>query len=203
MLRILGSPRLSLNTVGYPSPKVPSAKTIESIIPVASSLERVWCRTHYASWYPLKAKTPKSWFLNNIMALLKRGLSVTFSNHDSYNNGRESIYQVYKDLWRTKEVRDCLVARGIANTNENTRKLMSGDDTGSGTGNAQNVSDKLMADTFKSDIEVPLDTIFKNLVLFPPYGVKFRVKYVVTFPPLNEIMVAQSSQTIAGYELSN
>lgn len=94
-----------------------------------------------------------------------------------------------------------MVAKGVGN--ENTRKLMSGDDSNAGTGNAQKVSYKLMADTFNKDIKIPLDTIFKELGSFTPYGVKFWVKYVVTFPPLDEIMVAQSRQSVAAYELEN
>lgn len=143
----------------------------------------------------IRSKNTKSWFLN-IAALLKRRLTVTFSDQDTHNSKGESIYQVYKDLWKTKEVRDCLVASGIAN--ENTRKLMSGDDYGAGSGNAQKVSDNLMVDTYKNDIEIPLDTVLKNLGSFPLFSVKFRVKYVVTFPPPNKIMAVQSGQSVAG-----
>ena len=88
------------------------------------------------------------------------------------------------------------MASGIAN--ENTRKLMSGGDYGAGSGNAQKVSDNLMVDTYKNDIEIPLDTVLKNLGSFPLFSVKFRVKYVVTFPPPNKIMAVQSGQSVAG-----
>ena len=47
----------------------------------------------------------KSWFLNNISALLQRELRIKFNNRDVYHNTHESNYILYKDLWQDEK--DC------------------------------------------------------------------------------------------------
>ena len=149
----------------------------------------------------LKTKNTKSWFLNNISALLQREVRVKFNNIDVYHNTRESDFQVYKDLWQSKEDRATRVNEGI--TSENVRKLTSGDDSGSGTGSTQNVKGKFMSDTYKDEIVIPLSHIFENQGLYAPYGMDFNIDIEITLPPASDIMVAQSSQSVAGYELEN
>ena len=119
----------------------------------------------------LKNKNKKSWFLNNISALLH------------------------------KEDRATRVNEGFAS--ENVRKLMSGDDSGSGTGSTQNVKDKFLADTYKDEIVIPLGHILENQGLYGPYGVDFNIDFEITLPLASKVMVAQSSQSVAGYELEN
>ena len=70
----------------------------------------------------LKSKNTKSWFLNNISALLQRDVKVRFGKMDVYHNLQESEYLLYKDLWATEKNRKARVDEGIAN--ENTRTLI-------------------------------------------------------------------------------
>ena len=97
----------------------------------------------------LKNKNTKSWFLNNISALLQRDIKVRFGKIDIYHNSPESEFLLYKDLWQSERDRKTRV-------DENTRKLMSGDDSGPGTGTDQKVKDKVTADTYKEEIVIPV-----------------------------------------------
>ena len=149
----------------------------------------------------LKNKNTKSWFLNNIAALLQREVRIKFNNQDVYHNTRESDFLLYRDLWQSKEGFNARVDEGIAN--ENTRKLMSGDDSGSSSGSTQVVNDKLIADTYKDEIVIPLSRILENQGLFAPYGMDFNIDIEIKLPEANDIMQAQASQTVAGYELKS
>ena len=149
----------------------------------------------------LKNKNTKSCFLNNIAALLQRELRIKFNNQDVYHNTRESDSLLYKDLWQSKEDRETRVDEGIAN--ENTRKLMSGDDSGSSSGSTQVVNDKFIADTYKDEIVIPLSRIIENQGLYAPYGMDFNIDIEITLPKASDIMKVQASQSVAGYELED
>ena len=148
----------------------------------------------------LKNKNPKSWFLNNISALLQRDIKVMFGRIDIYHNSQESEFLLYKDLWQSERDRKTRVDEGIAN--ENTRKLMSGNDSGADTGTDQNVKDKVIADTYKGEIVIPVGRILENQGVFAPRAINADFEVEITFPKGEEIMVAQSSQSVAGYELT-
>ena len=92
----------------------------------------------------LKNKNTKSWFLNNISASLQRDIRVRFGKIDIYHNSQVSEFLLYKDLWQGERDRKTRVDEGIAN--KNTRKLMSGDDSGAGSGTDQKVKDKVIAE---------------------------------------------------------
>ena len=92
----------------------------------------------------IKNKNTKSWFLNNISALLQKDIRVRFGKIDVYHNSHESDFLLYKALWDSKANRKTRVDEGIAS--ENVRKLMCGDDSGASTGNDQKVKDKVIAD---------------------------------------------------------
>ena len=76
--------------------------------------------------------------------MLQDRLEVSMEGQKLYENPKESVFEVYKDLWVSEEVRQNSQQYGIANLN--TRKLISSSDDGSGTGTTQKVSDKLIAD---------------------------------------------------------
>ena len=86
------------------------------------------------------------------MALLLEDIKVRFGKIDIYHNSQESEFLLKRDLWQNERDRKTRVDEGIAN--ENTRKLMSGDDSGAGTGTDQKVKDKVIADTYKGEIVI-------------------------------------------------
>ena len=148
----------------------------------------------------LKNKNSKSWFLNNISALLQRDTKVRFGKIDIYHNSQESEFLLYKDLWQSERDRKTRVDEGIAN--ENTRKLMSGNISGAGTGTDQKVKDKVIADAYKGEILIPVGQILEDQGVFAPCDINADFEVEITFPKAEEIMVAQSSQSVAGYELT-
>ena len=86
----------------------------------------------------------KSWFKNNLSKLLQDRLEVSMEGQKIYENPKESLFEVYKDLWTSDEIRQNSHQYGVANLN--TRKLISKSDDGASSGNDQKTSDKLMAD---------------------------------------------------------
>ena len=134
------------------------------------------------------------------MALLQRDIKVRFGKIDIYHNSQESEFLLYKDLWQSERDGKTRVDEGIAN--ENTRKLMSGDDSGEGTGTDQKVKDKVIANTYKGEILIPVGRILENQGVFAPRAINADFEVEITFPKADEIMVAQSSQSVAGYELT-
>lgn len=69
-------------------------------------------------------------------------MQVRFSGETVYDCSGESMYGVYKDLYKTVSERNDMVEYGIAK--KNLRRLISGDDEGASSGNAQKVSDGLI-----------------------------------------------------------
>ena len=119
---------------------------------------------------------------------------------DIHHNSQESEFLLHKDIWQRERDRKTCVDEGIAN--ENTRKLMSGDNLGAGTGTDQTVEDKVIADTYKKEIVIPVGRILENQGVFAPRAINADFEVEITFPKGEEIMVAQSSQSVAGYELT-
>ena len=79
-----------------------------------------------------KSGNTKSWFLNNLGRLLVEKLQITVGGEVAYDNHiSENLHFVYKDLWLTDKDRGNMVDLGVMN--ENTWKLMSGDDSGDKT----------------------------------------------------------------------
>ena len=54
-----------------------------------------------------------------------------------YDNRGESIMEIYKDLWKSESKRDGMLQYGVAN--ENIKKLMSGDDSATTSGKADDI----------------------------------------------------------------
>ncbi len=84
----------------------------------------------------LENANDKSFFKNNIGRLLCEKLMVTFAGEVVYDNNRESLIMVYKNLWLSDKCRKDMSEYGIAS--ENLRKLMSGDDSTSATDKGDN-----------------------------------------------------------------
>ena len=79
----------------------------------------------------------KSRFKNNLGRLLCEGLNVQIGGEILYDNRGESLMEVYKGLWKSESKREGMLQYGVAN--ENIRKLMSGDDSATTSGKADDV----------------------------------------------------------------
>ena len=170
--------------------KVPKLGVGDCIIP--ESL-KVTCR--------LKNKNTKSRFLNNISALLQENVTVKLGNRELYHNVKENEFRLYKDLWLSESDRKTKEAEGIAS--ENTRKLMSGDDSGTGTGSTDKIEDKKISDMLKDRIEIPVGRIISGQGAFAPRALHADLDIDIRFAKGAGIMEAQSSQSIAGYKVEN
>ncbi len=84
----------------------------------------------------LENSNTKSWFKNNIGRLLCEELQVRIGSESVYDNKKESLIMVYKDLWLPDDQREDMSEYGIAG--ENLRKLMSGDDSASSSNKDDN-----------------------------------------------------------------
>ena len=144
-----------------------------------------------------KNENTKSWFLNNLGKLLVSKLKIKVGGEKAYENDSESIYRVYEDLWMTEKQRKNMIYNGIAN--ENTRKLMSKDDSADKTVS----SDALMFKIIGSKIRIKLGQILNNHGVYAPNKMNSDITYYIRLPSADDIMVAQSGQKIAGYTLEN
>ena len=145
-----------------------------------------------------KSKNTKSWFLNNLGRLLVKQLQVMVGSREAcYTNDQESLYSVYKDLWLPTDQRNNMADVGIMN--ENTGKLMSEDDSADKTV----VADKTIIDVFDGRVRIKLGKILNDHGLYAPLDAGNIIKYKLIFPKADEIMVAQTSQKVAGYTLED
>ena len=145
-----------------------------------------------------KSKNTKFWFLNNLGKLLIRQLQVWVGDQGNvYTNTMESLYTVYKDLWLPTDQRTNMSDVGIMN--ENTRKLMSKDDSADKTV----VADKTLIKVFADRIKIKLGKILNDHGLYAPLDMGNKIKYVLILPQANEIMIAQSGQEVVGYSLED
>ena len=144
--------------------------------------------------HPRKAND-KSFFKNNIGRLLCEKLLVTFTGKVVYDNNRESLIMVYKDLWLSNKCRKDMSEYGIAS--ENLRKLMSGDDSAS----ASDKYDNALFNTRGNKIKIKLGKILKDRGLLASYGLNNNIQYVISLPSASKIMVAQSRESVEGYSL--
>ena len=145
-----------------------------------------------------KSKNTKPWFLNNLGRLLVKQLQVMVGSREAcYTNVQESMYSVYKDLWLPEEQRKNMVDVGIMN--ENTRKLISEDDSADNSV----VADKAIVNIFDGRIRIKLGKILNDHGLYAPLDAGNVIKYKLIFPKADEILVAQSNQKVEGYVLED
>ena len=130
--------------------------------------------------------------------LLVKQLQIMVGSREAcYTNDQESLYSVYKDLWLPVDQRNNMADVGIIN--ENTRKLMSDDDSEDKTV----VADKTIIDVFDGRVRIKLGKILNDHGLYAPLDAGNIIKYKLIFPKADEIMVAQTSQKVAGYTLED
>ena len=148
----------------------------------------------------LLGNNTKTWFKNNLAKLLQDRLEVSMEGQKIYENPKESFFEVYKDLWTSKEVRQNSQQYGIANLN--TQKLISKSDDGASSGNDQKVSDKLMADLSEKQ-KISLNKVLMGNGPFHPFGLNNELTYKIRLPASDDILNVQSSQTKGKYTLKN
>ena len=93
--------------------------------------------------YEFKNENTKSRFMNNLGKLLCERLMIRVGSEIVYDNNGESLIEVYKDLWKMNSKRDNMIEYGIMN--ENTRKLISKDDSADSTAKTDGDYDAVMA----------------------------------------------------------
>ncbi|CAB3981820.1 Hypothetical predicted protein [Paramuricea clavata] len=93
-----------------------------------------------------------------------------------------------------------MVEYGIMN--ENTRKLLSKDDSADQTAKTEGNYDLVMAKVYREK-KVKLGKILNDHGPYAPYNMKSGFEYTVTLPKADKIMVAQVNEKVEGYTLKN
>ncbi len=136
----------------------------------------------------------KSWFKNNLGRLLCDELQIRVGSEPVYDNKKESLIMVYKDLWLPDDRRD-MSEYGIGS--ENLRKLMSGDDSASSSDKDDNALFKARG----KRIKIKLGKILNDQGLFAPSALNGGVEFNFKTPDASDIMIAQSGESVGGYAL--
>ena len=97
--------------------------------------------------YEFGNENTKSWFMNNLGKLLCERLMIRVGGEIVYDNNGESLIEIYKDLWKIDSKRANMVEYGIMN--ENTRKMLSKDDSIDRTAKEDGGYDLMMAKVYK------------------------------------------------------
>ncbi len=137
----------------------------------------------------------KSWFKNNIGRLLCNELQIRIGSESVYDNKKEGLIMVYKDLWLPDERREDMSEYGIAS--ENLRKLMSGSDDAS----TSNKDDNALFKARGKRVKIKLEKILNNQGLFAPSAFSGGVEFNFRTPDASDIMIAQSGESVGGYSL--
>ena len=90
---------------------------------------------------------------------------------------------------------------GIANVN--LRKLISKDDSGANSGDAQKVSDGLVFSVNGTTQRLQIDKILEDHGLYAPFGMNSNFQYIITLPTAASIMTAQGGSSVGTYTLEN
>ena len=151
--------------------------------------------------FDLKITNTKIHFLNNLSKLLQKRLQIRLAGETVYDNNGESLYSIHKDRYKSSSHRDNMIEYGIGS--ESLRKLISKDDTGATSGDATKVSEKLMFDIYGTKQRISLDRIIADHGLYTPFQTNNNFGYIITLPDSNEILVAQTGQTLGSYTLEN
>ncbi|CAB3997576.1 Hypothetical predicted protein [Paramuricea clavata] len=138
--------------------------------------------------------------MNNLGKLLCERLMIRVGGEIVYDNNGESLIEVYKDLWKMNSKRANMIEYGIMK--ENTRKLLSKDDSADQTAKTDGDYDLVMAKVYKEQ-KMKLGKILNDHGLYAPYNMKSRFEYTITLPKADKIMVAQANEKVEGYTLKN
>ena len=113
-----------------------------------------------------------------------------------YENTGESIYRVYRDLWLKDSIHSSMIHDGISSLA--VRKKIS-------KGDAQNndADATLALDVYGTTQRIHLNKIISDHGLYTAFNLPHTLSFVITLPPADEIMEAQSAQKVQGYTLKN
>ncbi len=181
--------RITLN-----QPRISAKSNVNLTFPKLSENVCVNPNSIYISALLENADT-KSWFKNNIGRLLCDDLQIKIGSKLVYENTKESLIMVYKDLWLPDDRREDMSEYGIAS--ENLRKLMSGSDDAS----TSNKDDNALFKARGNKIKIKLGKILSNQGLFAPSALNGSVEFSFRTPDANDIMIAQSGESVGGYAL--
>ncbi len=139
-------------SIALDQPKISAKSNVNLTFPKLSQNVCVNPNSIYISAL-LENTNTKSWFKNNLGRLLCDELQIRIGSEPVYDNKKESLIMVYKDLWLPDERREDMSEYGIAS--ENLRKLMSGDDSAS----SSNKDDNALFKTRGKRIKIRLEKI--------------------------------------------
>ncbi len=175
-------------------PKISSKSNVNITFPKLSQNMCVNPNSVYVSVL-LENSNTKSWFKNNIGRLLCEELQVRIGSEPVYDNKKENLIMVYKDLWLPEERREDMSEYGIAT--ENLRKLMSGDDSAS----TSDKDDNALFNARGKRVKIKLEKIINNQGLFAPSALNGGIEFNFKTPDASDIMIAQSGESVDGYAL--
>ncbi len=181
-------------SIALAQPKISSNSNVNLTFPKLSENVCVNPNSIYISALLENANT-KSWFKNNIGRLLCDELQIRIGSESVYDNKKEGLIMVYKDLWLLDERREDMSEYGIAS--ENLRKLMSGSDDAS----TSNKDDNALFKARGKRVKIKLEKILNNQGLFAPSAFNGGVEFNFRTPDASNIMIAQSGESVGGYSL--
>ena len=181
-------------SIALDQPKISAKSNMNYTFPKLSENVCVNPNSIYISALLENANT-KSWFKNNIGRLLCDELQIRIGSESVYDNKKESLIMVYKDLWLPDERREDMSEYGIAS--ENLRKLMSGSDDAS----TSNKDDNALFKARGKRVKIKLEKILNNQGLFAPSALNGGIEFNFRTPDASDIMIAQSGESVGGYSL--
>ena len=181
-------------SIALAQPKISANSNVNLTFPKLSENVCVNPNSIYISALLENANT-KSWFKNNIGRLLCDELQIRIGSESVYDNKKEGLIMVYKDLWLPDERRKDMSEYGIAS--ENLRKLMSGSDDAS----TSNKDDNALFKARGKRVKIKLEKILNNQGLFAPSAFSGGVEFNFRTPNASDIMIAQSGESVGGYSL--
>lgn len=122
--------------------------------------------------FNFKNSNTKSWFLNNLSRLLVSQLQVKIGREIVCGNTGECTLALYRYKWLTDDTRKTMFEYGIAN--ENTRKLISGDDSASTSATTEGVTDNSISLSC-TNFKLRLGKILNDHGVYSPFNMRLAL----------------------------
>ena len=78
--------------------------------------------------------------------------------------------------------------------NENTRKLISKDDSGEASGDIAKLADGFLYKIHSTKQKLSVDKILSNQGLYAPYHMNDNIQYILTMANASKVMITQSGR---------
>ena len=176
-------------SIALDQPKISSKSNVNLTFPKLSENVCVNPNSIYVSAL-FENTNEKSWFKNNLGRLLCDELQIRIGSETVYENKKESLIMVYKDLWLPDERREDMSEYRIGS--ENLRKLMSGDDSAV----SNNANDNALFEARGKRIKIKLGKILDDQGLFAPSALNGGVEFNFKTPDASNIMIAQREKAL-------